>query len=84
MRMRELIAEEEVAKAKANLVQRQSAAIERWRHASPGEGNGALFQLGVDLRSAGMSLADIGTMLWQETSYGRHPSERRAQIRYIM
>ena len=32
-RMRELIAEEEAAKANANLVQRQSAAIEKWRHA---------------------------------------------------
>jgi hypothetical protein len=84
MRMRELIAEEEAAKAKANLVQRQSAAIERWRYALPGDGNGAFFQLGVDLRSAGMSLADIGTKLWQEASYGRHPSERRAQIKYIM
>jgi hypothetical protein len=29
--MRELIAEEEAVKAKANLVLRQSAAIDRWR-----------------------------------------------------
>jgi hypothetical protein len=84
MRMREMIAEEETAKAKANLVQRRSAAIERWRHALPGDGNGAFFQLGVDLRSAGMSVADIGTTLWQEASYGRHQSERRAQIKHIM
>ena len=83
-RMRELIAEEEAAKARANRVQRQSAAIEKWRHASPGDGNGAFFQLGVDLRSAGMSPGEIDATLWQEASYGRHPSERRAQIKYIM
>ena len=84
MRMRDLIAEEEAAKAKANLVQRQSEAIERWRHASPGEGNGAFFQLGVELRSAGMSDTDIQTTLAHEAGYARSPSERRAQIKYIM
>ena len=83
-RMRELIAEEEAAKAKTNLVQRQSAAIERWRYAPPGDGNDAFFQLGVDLDRTGMSPAEIDATLWQEAGYGRHPSERRAQIKYIM
>ena len=83
-RMRELIAVEEAAKANANLVQRQSAAIEKWRQASPGDGNGAFLRLGHDLDRSGMSPGVIDATLWQEASYGRHPSERRAQIKYIM
>jgi hypothetical protein len=83
-RMRELIAEEEAAKAQTNQVRRQSAAIERWRHASPGDGNGAFLRLGHDLNRIGMSPAEIGATLSHEASYGRHPSERRAQIKYIM
>ena len=83
-RMRELIAEEEAAKANANLVQRQSVAIERWRHAPPGDGNGAFLRLCHDLDRSGMSPGEIDATLWQEAGYGRHPSERRAQIKYIM
>ena len=83
-RMRELIAEEEVASAQSYRVRRQSAAIEKWRYASPGDGNGAFFQLGVDLDRAGMSPAEIDAILQQEAGYARHPSERRAQIKYIM
>jgi hypothetical protein len=83
-RMRELMAEEGAAKAKANLVQRQSAAIDRWRHASPGDGNGAFLRLGHDLNRIGMSHAEIDATLWQEAGQGRHPSERRAQVKYIM
>ena len=56
--MRELIAEEEAAKAQTNRVRRQSAAIERWRHASPGDGNGAFLRLGHDLDRTGMSRRD--------------------------
>ena len=82
--MRELIAEEEAAKAKANLVQRQSAAIDRWRCALPGDGNGAFFQLGRDLERSGLSFAEIDATLSQEAGYGRSPTERRAQIKYIM
>jgi hypothetical protein len=82
--MRELIAEEEAAKGQTKLVQRQSAAIERWRHASPGDGNGAFLRLGHDLNRIGMNHAEIGATLSHEASYGRHPSERRAQIKYIM
>ncbi len=83
-RMRELIAEEEVAGAQSYRVRRQSAAIEKWRYASPGDGNGAFFQLGVDLDRAGMSSAEIDAILQQEAGSARHPSERRAQIKYIM
>ena len=82
--MRELIAEEEAAKAQTNQAQRQSAAIERWRCAPAKGGNDAFLRLARDLERTGMSLADIGTTLWQEAGYGRHPSERRAQIKYIM
>jgi hypothetical protein len=82
-RMRELIAEEAAAKVETNRAQRQSAAIERWRHASPGDGNGAFLRLGHDLNRIGMNHAEIGATLWQEAGYGRHPSERRAQIKYI-
>ena len=82
--MRGSIAEEEVAKAQTNQARRQSAAIERWRHASPGDGNGAFLRLGHDLNRIGMNHAEIGATLWQEAGQGRHPSERRAQIKYIM
>jgi hypothetical protein len=82
--MRVLIAEEDAAKAETNQARRQSAAIEKWRHASPGDGNVAFLRLGHDLNRIGMNHADIGATLWQEASFGRHPSERRAQIKYIM
>jgi hypothetical protein len=84
MRMRELIAEEEAAKAETNQARRQSAAIERWRHASPGDGNVAFLRLGHDLNRIGMSPAEIDGTLRQEAGQGRHPSERRAQIKYII
>ena len=83
-RMRELIAEEEAAKTKANLVQRQSAAIEKWRCAPAKGGNDAFLRLARELERTGMSLGDIDATLRQEASYGRHPSERRAQIKYVM
>jgi hypothetical protein len=83
-RMRELIAEEEAARHRDDLSRRKAAAIERW-HGTPAEGgNRAFFQLGVDLCGAGMSTAEIDAILRQEAGYGRHPSERRAQIKYIM
>ena len=83
-RTRELIAEEDAAKAQTYRVQRQAAAIEKWRHASPGDGNGAFLRLGHDLYRIGMNHAEIDATLWQEAGQGRHPSERRAQIKYIM
>jgi hypothetical protein len=83
-RMREMIAEEEAARHHDNLSRRTAAAIERW-HGTPAEGgNRAFFQLAVDLCGAGMTMTDIDSILRQEACYGRHPSERRAQIRYIM
>jgi hypothetical protein len=82
--MRELIAEEEAVKAKANLVLRQSAAIDRWHCAPLKSGNGAFLRFGCDLEWTEMSIADICTTLSQGANYGRHPSERRAQIKYIM
>jgi hypothetical protein len=85
MWMRKLIAEEEeAAKAQTNQARRQSAAIERWRHASPGDGNVAFLRLGHDLNRIGMSPAEIDGTLRQEAGQGRHPSERRAQIKYII
>jgi hypothetical protein len=82
--MREMIAEEQAAKAQTYRVQRQAAAIEKWRRASPGDGNGAFLRLGHDLYRIGMNHAEIDATLWQEAGQGRHPSERRAQIKYIM
>jgi hypothetical protein len=82
--MRVLIAEEDAAKAETNQARRQSAAIEKWRHVSTVDGNGAFLRLGHGLNKIGMYHAEIGGTLWQEAGQGRHPSERRAQIKYIM
>jgi hypothetical protein len=82
--MRELLAEEAAARYRDDRMQRQAAAIETWRGASSGEGNQAFFQLGVDLRGAGMSPAEIDSILRQETGYARHPAERRSQIGSII
>jgi hypothetical protein len=51
----ELIAEEEAAKAQTNRVQRQEAAIERWRSTPANGGNDAFLRLGRDLEKTGMS-----------------------------
>ena len=83
-RMRELIAEEETAKAQTYRARRQAEAIDRWRGAPAEGGNDAFLRLGRDLDRIGMSHAEIDATLWQEAGYGRHPSERRAQIKYIM
>ena len=47
-------------------------------------GNEAFFQLGVDLRSAGLSMAEIEDDLRQEAGNARHPAERRREIKSIM
>jgi hypothetical protein len=62
------------------------AAITRWHGSTshPGEGNPMFFQLGVDLRSAGMALGEIECTLNDEAGYGRSPAERKAQIKSIM
>jgi len=82
-RMRELIAEEEAAKIQTIRVQRQAGAIERWRSTTV-NGNDAFLRFGRELERTGMSLADIDATLWQEAGHGRHPSERRVQVKYIM
>ena len=64
--------------------QRQAAAIQKWRAAPAETGHEAFFQLGVDLRSAGLSMADIESTLRQEAGNARHPTERRREIKNIM
>jgi hypothetical protein len=82
--MRELIAEEEASKAQSIRAERQAEAIDKWRNASPGDGNHAFFGLGRQLVGIGMSDADVWSTLWQEAGHGRHPDQRRAQISYIV
>jgi hypothetical protein len=82
-RIREMIAAEGAGKVQ-DRAQRQAVAIERWRGALPGDGNRAFFQLAVNLRSAGMSMADIDATLRQEAHHARHPAERRSQVKYVM
>jgi hypothetical protein len=83
-RMRELLAEEEAAKFRDDRAQRQAAAIDRWRVASLGDGNRGFFQLGRDLRGAGMSATEIDSILRQEAGYAHHPSQRRDQIKSVI
>ena len=83
-RMRELPAEEAAAKVQNDRAQRQAAAIQTWHDTPARGGNEAFFQLGVDLRSAGMSMADIEATLRQEAGYARSPTERRREIKNIM
>ena len=82
--MREMIAAEEAAKVQDDRAQRKAAAIEKW-HLTPAEsGHAAFFQLGVDLRGAGLGMAEIESTLWQEAGNARHPTERRREIRNVM
>ena len=83
-RMRELLAEEDAARYRDDRMQRQAAAIDRWRGALLGDGNRGFFQLGRDLRGAGMALTEIDAILRQEAGYAHHPAERRAQIGSII
>ena len=83
-RVRELIAEEEAAKADTYRARRQAEAIDSRHGALPGDDNGAFLRLAHDLNRIGMSHADIRSTLRQAAGHGRHPSERRAQIRHIM
>jgi len=82
--MRELIAEQDAVKAQSYRARCQAAAIEKWRSTTAKGGNDAFLRLAHDLNRIGMSLADIDATLWQEAGEGRHPKERRAQIKYIM
>jgi hypothetical protein len=83
-RMRELLAEEAAAKVQNDRAQRQAVAIQKWRSALPRHGNRAFFELGVDLRGAGLSMVEIDSVLRQEAGYARHPTERRREIKNIM
>lgn len=63
---------------------RQAAAIQTWHDTPAKSGNEAFFQLGVDLRSAGLSMAEIEDTLRLEAGNARHPTERRREIKNIM
>jgi hypothetical protein len=83
-RARELLRAEQIAKLHDRRLERQRFAIDKW-HTTPANGGDAgFFQLGVDLRHAGLTMPDIEAILWQEAGQARHPSERRSQIRSIM
>jgi hypothetical protein len=82
--VRELLAKEAAAKVQNDRDQRQATAIEKWRLAPAEAGHAAFFTLAVDLRSAGMSMADIESTLRQEAGHARHPAERRREIKSIM
>jgi hypothetical protein len=74
----------QIAKRREKGLSGRFHGFDRWRCALPGDGNSAFFRLGVDLDRAGMSPAEIDSVLRQEAGYGRSPTERRAQIKYIM
>jgi hypothetical protein len=82
--MREMIAAEEAANMQNDRTQRQAAAIQTWHDTPAKSGNEAFFQLGVDLRGAGLSMAEVEDTLWLEAGYARHPTERRREIKSIM
>ena len=54
----------------------RTAAIQTWRIAPAKSGNEAFFQLGIDLRSAGLSTDEIEDVLRLETGNARHPAGR--------
>lgn len=83
-RVRELLLEEQVAKVDNQRAERRQDAIDKWRNAPAKSGNQAFFQLGVDLRNAGVAMSDIEATLWHESSQARHPVERRAEITGIV
>jgi hypothetical protein len=51
---------------------------------APGDGNSGFFELAVELRGAGMSMAEIDATLGQELQFARSPDERLRQIPNIM
>ena len=83
-RMRELLAEEEAIRQQDYQTRCRDAAIDKWRSAEAGQGNSAFLRLGHDLSRSGANYAEISSLLWQEAALGRHPKERRAQIKYVM
>ena len=83
-RMRELLVEEAAAKAQNDRAQRREAAIQKWRAAPAEAGHSAFFQLAVDLRGTGLSMAEIENIIRLEAGNARHPAERRREIKSIM
>jgi hypothetical protein len=81
--VREII-RDEAAGATDRIAARRRAAIDKWHSTPPRTGNQAFFQLGVYLRSTGMSVAEIGATLRQEAGQARHSSQRRDQVKGIM
>ncbi len=62
------------------------AATDQWRESRnhPGTGNSSFWAYAVALRTAGMSLDQIGLKLEQEAKHGRSPDKRLAQIPSIL
>jgi hypothetical protein len=86
-RTRELIAEEDAAKAQIVRVRRQSAAIGRWRQHQKGTGNHEFFALGASLARAGVSRSDTADTLRNEAVYAhgaKSQNDRRASISAIV
>ncbi|MER8648966.1 hypothetical protein [Mesorhizobium sp. M1121] len=57
-----------------------------WRNSPKvaGTGNRNFFKLGVKLKSAGLSYAEIRAVLFQEAIYARSPDKRRRQISSVI
>lgn len=55
-------------------------AIGKWRAAPMGSGHSAFFALATQLRRAGMSGMEMGSLLKQEAQHARSPRERYAEI----
>jgi hypothetical protein len=60
------------------------AALHEWRAGPKGQGNDAFFRLGVNLRKAGLSPAEIRAILMEEEPHARSANDRRAQVNGIM
>ena len=60
------------------------AAVANWRNTQDGEGNSALFILGVKLRSAGLGWTEIEQTLRAEAMFGHSPRDRRSQVNSVM
>jgi hypothetical protein len=60
------------------------ASRREWRATPKRQGNTAFFRLGINLRKAGLSAAEIRRILTEEAEYAHSPKDRRAQIPAIM
>jgi hypothetical protein len=59
-------------------------ATAEWRRCPPGDGNAEFFRYALALKRAGLDHHEIESTLRSEVEFGRHPKERRAQIRSIV